>query len=233
MNKTAKNLIAYTFGLGAVIIALNGTVYAQAACNPGPYGTRDCTPDIEVTKKVRKEGQKTWRDIVYGVKEDQKVKFLITIKNTGKVTLYDVKVKDILPGEMYWVDKKDLDTVIKKLVPCDSVEVDTGEKCEVELGGDEGLVAKVEDQEYDDDDFNKCVENKAEAIGTAYVGSSERIVKDSDNALVCYGRDEDNDDDDDEDDEPSELPETGANALVSVVGLGAVALGSLLKRSRN
>jgi len=74
--------------------------------------------------------------------------------------------------------------------------------------------AKVDSDEYKDDDFEKCVVNKAEV---RWDGNYEG----SDTVAVCYGNKE-----------PTELPKTGAVSELAIVGIGLLTAGLLLKLSK-
>jgi len=78
------------------------------------------------------------------------------------------------------------------------------------------IEAKVKEEEYDRDvDFEKCVVNKAEV---EWDGEFEG----SDTATVCYG-----------DEDVTELPETGSNEIVALIGFGLIAAGILVRKSLN
>jgi uncharacterized repeat protein (TIGR01451 family)/LPXTG-motif cell wall-anchored protein len=142
-----------------------GTAYASCTDNYGGGQTCIYNKNFDIEKKVRKEGDDSWKDKVTNVKENQVVEFKIKVKNTGEVKVDDMKMIDKLPKEMervggdglteYWddFDSGDTKTFIIKAV--------------------------VKDSEYDNKNFEKCVVNKAEV---EYKGDEEA----SDTATVCY-----------------------------------------------
>ena len=112
-----------------------------------------------------------------------------------------MKMKDSLPDEL-------------KKVGGDGL---TEEWDDFEPGDTESFIIKVKvyDDEFDEENFDKCVVNKAEV---RYDGTFEGSAT----ATVCYGNEG-----------ITELPETGVSALgLGFTGFGFIAIGSLIKRSK-
>jgi hypothetical protein len=77
--------------------------------------------------------------------------------------------------------------------------------------------AEIDSDEFDRDNFDKCVVNKAEV---RYKDKFEG----ADTATVCYGTDEES--------EITSLPQTGFADTAIPMGLGLLAVGLILKRYR-
>lgn len=205
-TKTAKNLIGLS--VAVVLFTVLGSidkVYADCESNYG--GGENCVYNkrFEIDKDVRIEGDSEWEeDKVTGVKRSDTIEFRIKIKNRsdeGAGSFDDMKMEDFLPDELiraggtglseYWDD------------------FDAGEtKTFI-------LKAKIDSDEFDrDDNFEKCVVNKAEV---RWDGKFEG----SDTATVCYGNGE-----------PTELPKTGAVSELAIVGLALLTAGILVKTTK-
>lgn len=182
----------------------------ECDCGDGSYGNGSYgygqvvkNKSFDIEKKVRVEDEdEDWEDRVDNVAEDDVVEFRIRIWNTGEVTTDDMKMHDYLPDEMYRVGGSGLTEYFDDFEPGDRVEFI--------------IKAKVHSDEYDRDNFEKCVVNKAEV---EYDGHEEG----SDTAIVCYG-----------DEEIEELPSTGATStvLMAVAGFGLVTLGFSMKKNK-
>ena len=195
MNKsTAKKLIALV--IFASFMLINGaSVYAN-------YGGGEVNKRFRVTKKVRIEGDNSWKDKVTGVKEGEVIEFKITVENLSdeEADEFDnMKIEDFLPDELYRV----------------------GGSCLTEYwdnfgSGDEKkftIEVKVESDEYDRNvKFEKCVVNKVEL---EWDGEFEG----SDTATVCYGNEE-----------PPELPKTGYTSTLAITGLVTLVAGLVVKK---
>lgn len=207
MNKNiVKNLIAVVSAFVLVFTAGNKAVYA-AHCDSTYGGGEDCyyNKRFQIDKDVRLEGDDEWQeDKVTGVSENDIIEFRIKIKNLSDEeagSFDDMKMEDFLPDELireggsglteYWDD------------------FDPGETKTFTLK------AKIDSDEFDrDDDFEKCVVNKAEVRwDDNYEGS--------DTVAVCYGNGE-----------PTELPKTGAVSNLAILGFGLVTTGLLLKLTK-
>lgn len=168
MNKSINNKLIAVLLVGAVSgsVLAGGKVYAGCTANYGGGQTCVYNKSFDIEKKVRKEGDDSWKDKITGVKKGEVVEFRIKVKNEGEVDVDDMKMTDKLPKEMervggsglteYWddFDKGETKTFVIK--------------------------AKVRDSEYDRKNFEKCVVNKAIV---EYKGDQEA----SDTATVCYG----------------------------------------------
>ena len=200
MNKfITKNLIV----ISAVVLFSVGNatkVYADCESNYGGGETCIYNKSFRIEKQVRISGDSDWKDKVTGVEEGETVEFKIKIKNVGEVEVDDMKMKDFLPSELYRVGGDDL----------------TEEWDDFEPGETKTFIIKVKvhGSEYDNDNIDKCVVNKAEL---KYKGKFEG----ADTATVCYATGE-----------FKELPKTGAESmLVSVLGLVAIVAGLSIKKS--
>lgn len=206
MNKVFKiNIILFvTLLLGVLTIALLPSKVFASCESDGAYGQK-CVYNktFELTKKVRIEGDSTWKDKVIDVKEDEVIEFRIKVENIGEVAVDDMKLKDFLPDEL-------------KRIGGDGLTEDWDD---FKVGETKKFVikARIKASEFDrDDNFEKCVVNKAEV---RYDGTLEG----SDTATVCYG-----------DEDITELPETGASGTeaMTILGLASTGFGLMLKRKK-
>ncbi|HAZ29421.1 TPA: hypothetical protein DCY43_01540 [candidate division WWE3 bacterium] len=151
----------------ALIGAGIGAQKAYAGCTANYGGGETCVFNkrFDIEKKVRKEGDDSWKDKVTSVKENQVVEFRVKVKNEGEVEVDDMKMKDFLPKEMEKVGGSGLTEYWDSFEPGES-------KTFV-------IKAVVKDSEYDRKNFEKCVVNKARV---EYKGDNEG----SDTATVCY-----------------------------------------------
>lgn len=143
-----------------------GRAYAGCTSNYGGGQTCIYNKNFDIEKKVRKEGDDSWKDKVTGVDEDEVVEFKIKVKNEGEVEVDDMKMSDKLPKEMERVGGDGLTENWNDFKPGET-------KTFV-------IKAKIKDSEFDRKNFEKCVVNKAEVL---YDGEDEA----SDTATVCYG----------------------------------------------
>jgi hypothetical protein len=206
-TKTAKNLIGLS--VAVVLFAVSGSVNKVYAshCESNYGGGENCVYNkrFEIDKDVRIEGDSQWEeDKVTGVKKGDTIEFRIKIKNrsdeaTGSFD--DMKMEDFLPDELVRVGGTGLSEYWD--------DFDAGEtKTFI-------LKAKIDSDEFDrDDNFEKCVVNKAEV---RWDGKFEG----SDTATVCYGNGE-----------PTELPKTGAVSELAIVGLALLTAGILVKTAK-
>jgi hypothetical protein len=201
-----KNLIV-SLAFVAISFAVSSTVYAcNEDSNDCGYGEKEIVNKrFSIEKKVRIEGNDSWKDKVTGVEEDDIVEFKIKIKNLSddkaadEIDFDNMKMEDILPDEMFRVGGSGLTEYWDDFEPGETKTFK--------------LEAKVDADEYDNDkDFEKCVVNKAK---TYWDGEFEG----SDTATVCYS----------DIDEPTELPETGVMSTMLVAGALMVASGILIK----
>lgn len=197
MTKNIVKVFVSTVAFVALVSTNVATVYADES-NYG--GTEIKNKSFKITKDVRIEGDNSWKDKVTDVEEDEVVEFRIRVENVGEVEVDNMKMEDFLPDEMYRVGGDGLTEYWDNFAPGD---VETFK-----------ITAKVNSDEYDREDFEKCIVNKAEIT---YKGKFEG----ADVAVVCYGNVE-----------VTELPKTGASSTVALAGTGLIALGTLLKRKR-
>lgn len=203
MNKNLNMLIVPVVFAG-LLVAGKADVLANDDCD-STYGGETCEEDLGFSKEVRfvDEDDEDSEDKITKVKEDDTVVFVIRVTNEGETTFEDLEVKDSLPDALYRVGGDELKETRHDLKP--------GEEWFIRIQ------AKIKSEEFDKENFEKCVVNKAEL----YIdGDKER----KDTATVCYGKGE-----------ITELPKTGADAgiLSTIAGLGFVTLGtitSLIKR---
>lgn len=191
--------------IGALLVVVTAGVVgvnkAYAGCESNYGGGETCIYNkrFDIEKKVRKEGDDSWKDKVTNVKEDQVVEFKIKVKNEGEVEVNDMRMKDSLPKEMERVGGSGLTEYWGDFEPGESKTFT--------------IKAVVKDSEYDRENFEKCVVNKAEV---EYKGDEEG----SDTATVCYS-----------DKEVTELPKTGGSSTAyGVLGLGLAAIGAFIKK---
>jgi len=166
MTKSVNyKLISALVVAGVAGVLSGGSAYAGCTSNYGGGETCIYNKNFDIEKKVRKEGDDSWKDKVTGVDEDEVVEFKIKVKNEGEVDVDDMKMSDKLPKEMERVGGDGL----------------TEYWDDFEAGETKTFVikAKVKDSEYDRKNFEKCVVNKAEVL---YDGEDEA----SDTATVCY-----------------------------------------------
>lgn len=191
--------------LGFLTMALMPTKVFAETCEPeGAYG-QTCVydDDFRLEKKVRLEGDNTWKDKVIDVDEGQVIEFRIEVENVGEVAGENMKMTDILPDELERIGGSGL----------------TEEWTDFEVGDVETFIIQVRivNTEFDrEDNFEKCVVNKAE------VEEDGNLVG-SDTATVCYGGED-----------VTELPETGALATetMSILGFLSTGFGLILKRKK-
>ncbi len=164
------NRVLFTvFILGVIAIVLLPKKAFAAECTPdGAYG-ETCVYDkrFEVSKKVRLEGDDTWKDKVIDVKDGEIIEFRIKIKNVGELEVDDMKMTDYLPEELFRTGGDGLTEYWSDF------EADSSETFIIQ--------ARIRREEFDrDDNFEKCIVNKAKA---EYDGDKVG----SDTATVCYG----------------------------------------------
>ena len=178
---------------------------AFAACEPNYGGGETCeySEEFKITKKVRLQGDNTWKDKVIDVKDGEVIEFRITVENTGETSDDNMKMIDILPDALERIGGAGLTE------EWNDFEVDETKTFIIE--------ARIRSVEFDrDNDFEKCVVNKAEA-------EQDESLIGSDTATVCYGNEE-----------VTELPETGATATeaMTILGLASTGFGLILKRKK-
>lgn len=199
---SAKNLIVLIAALVLVPVIGSKQVFASD-CESTYGGGENCLVNkrFEISKEVRVEGDSDWKNKVTDVSKHDTIEFKIKIKNLSDEeagSFDEMKMKDSLPDELQKVggsglteewddfDAKDTKTFIIKV--------------------------KIDPDEFDrDDNFEKCVVNKAEV---RWKGKFEG----SDTATVCFGKGK-----------PTELPKTGMVSDLAIIGIGLLSAGLLVK----
>jgi uncharacterized repeat protein (TIGR01451 family)/LPXTG-motif cell wall-anchored protein len=204
-KKLNLKLIAISVTAAGLLVAVtNNKVYAED-CEAVYGGGEKCivNKSFRITKEVReKDEDDDDAEDKINVEKGEEFVFVITIKNTGEVEVDDMKMKDFLPDEL-------------KLIEGDLTEewdnFDFGDKKTFHL------TVKVKDSEFERDNFEKCIVNKAEV-------RKDGDFEGADTATVCYKKGE-----------ISELPETGATAGIALSGLGTAltAFGLVIRKKFN
>jgi len=191
--KTMKNLI---LSVAVVAFLSNGKVYADQ------YGEIVKNKSFRIEKEVRIKHEGDYEDklVLDDDEWNEIIEFRIEIKNVGEVETDDMKMEDFLPEEMYRVGGDGLTEYWEDFEPGETKTF--------------YIDARIDEDEFDRDNFDTCVVNKAEL---RYDGDFEG----ADTATVCYG-----------DIEITELPETGIGTTMLPLGLGLIAVGALVKKSR-
>jgi len=191
--KTMKNLI---LSVAVVAFLSNGKVYADQ------YGEIVKNKSFRIEKEVRIKHEGDYEDklVLDDDEWNEIIEFRIEIKNVGEVETDDMKMEDFLPEEMYRVGGNGLTEYWEDFEPGETKTF--------------YIDAKIDSDEFDRDNFDTCVVNKAEL---RYDGDFEG----ADTATVCYG-----------DIEITELPETGIGTTMLPLGLGLIVVGTLVKKSR-
>src|SRR3989344_9498318 len=174
MYKNLKKFIVFAIVTSFMLVSMIN-VYADD-CDPtyggGNYGGGTCIINkrFSIEKEVRIEGDNEWKDKITGVEADDVIEFKITVENLSdeEADEFDnMKVEDFLPDELERVGGSGLTEYFDNFG-----------------SGDEKtftIEAQIKSDEFDrDDNFEKCVVNKAEV---SYDGEFEG----ADAAAVCYG----------------------------------------------
>lgn len=199
-----KLIALFVIAVGLLVAVTSSKAYAED-CEAVYGGGEKCivNKSFRITKEVREKGEDDDdAEDKINVDKGEEFVFVITIKNTGEVEVDDMKMKDFLPDEL-------------KLIKGDLTEewnnFDSGDKKTFHL------TVKVKDLEFERDNFEKCIVNKAEV-------RKDGDFEGADTATVCYKKGE-----------ISELPETGATAGIALSGLGTglTAFGVLIRKKFN
>jgi len=205
MTKNILSKVMISAFITAILtVVYGGEVYAGCTSKYGGGETCVYNKRFEIDKDVRvEEKDDDWEDKVMDVEKDDIVEFRIKIKNKSDDEL----------------DSFD-DMKMEDFLPDEMERVGGSGLTEYWNDFEPGetktfyIKAKVNAEEYDRDvDFEKCVVNKAEV---EWDGEFEG----SDTATVCYG-----------DEDVTELPETGSNEIVALIGFGLIASGILVRKS--
>ncbi len=203
MTKAIKSLIAsLSFAILTITLVNPNVVYADCEQNYGGGETCVYNKTFRIIKKARFEWEDDdeARDKVTDVEKGDVIVFEIEVKNEGEIEVDNMFMEDFLPSEMEFLDNEGLTEEWDDFEP--------GETKKFEIR------AKVEDDEFNDENFEKCVVNKVEI---EWDGDFEG----SDTATVCYG-----------DVEITELPETGPTSglIVAITGFALISLGMLVRK---
>lgn len=208
-KKITQNLIGSLVLIATMVVLSTGVVYAKSKdnCESHYGGGKTCLVNkrFKIEKWVKVKGDDSWKDKVTDVDEDDTILFKIKIKNLsddeGDFDFDNMKMKDFLPDELERIGGDGLTEEWDDFEP--------GEERTFEIE------AEIDEDEFDrDDDFEKCVVNKAEV---RWDGEFEG----ADTATVCYG-----------DEEPKELPKTGSVPFDAITGVGLITAGLVLKKFR-
>lgn len=118
---------------------------------------------IDLNKKVRFEGEDSWKDKIYGADSEDVIEFRIKITNTGNSEIDDLKMTDYLPDELERVGGSGLTEYFGDLEVAE-------EKTFV-------IKAKVKPQYLNEE---RCVVNEAKV-------EHDEANKSKDSATVCFG----------------------------------------------
>ena len=206
LNRIYKiNIVVFAALLiGFLIIALLPREAFAAACEPNYGGGENCTFEktFRVRKKVRIEGDDSWKDKVIDVKKGKVVEFRVEVQNTGEIEVDKMKMSDNLPDELNKVGGSGLTEEWDNFEPGESKKFI--------------IKAKINDSEFDAKNFEKCVVNEAKA-------KQDKKDVGSDSATVCYGNGEITE---------LPRTGAGSNIILSLTGFGLVSLGLLYKKFR-
>ncbi len=203
---TVKIIISFLVAVTLLASVDRGKVFAEY-CEPIYGGGENCyyNKRFEIDKDVRLEGGDDWEeDKITDVSKDDVIEFRVKIKNRSDEesnSFDDMKMEDFLPDELireggsglteYWDDFEPGET--KTFV----------------------IKAVIDEDEFDrDDNFEKCVVNKAEVRW-------DDNFEGSDTATVCYGNGE-----------PTELPKTGFVSNLGILGIGLLVAGLAVRISK-
>ena len=186
----------------ALIGAGIGAQKAYAGCTANYGGGETCVFNkrFDIEKKVRKEGDDSWKDKVTDVKKGEVVEFRIEIQNTGEIEVDKMKMSDNLPDELNKTGGSGLTEEWDNFEPGESKKFI--------------IKAKINDSEFDTKNFEKCIVNEAKA-------KQDKKDVGSDSATVCYGNGTITE-------LPKTGAES--NMILGLVGAGLVSLGLFVKK---
>lgn len=190
-----------TLILGFLVVVLAPkSVFAKCEQEYGGGETCIYNKSFNIDKQVRLEGDDDWEDKVTGVEEGDEIEFRIRVKNTGEITVDDMKMKDSLPDGL------------KKISGDLTEEWDDFEPGETKTFR---ITVEVEDEEFDrDSPFSDCYVNEARVY---FDGEEEGKAE----AAVCITGDEIT--------ELPETG-ADATLLMTIAGLSSLGLGIVLKK---
>ncbi|MBN1162574.1 LPXTG cell wall anchor domain-containing protein [Patescibacteria group bacterium] len=212
----------------ALSVFIASLISAAAATKVNACGSGTCINygggETEIINKrfsIEKEVAKVDEDDWDGDEDDLDFDDKVTDVEKDDVVVFKIKIKNLTSSE----DIEDLD------IDFDNMKMHDILPDELERIGGSGLTeywddfepgetktfyieVEVDEDEYDrDEEFEKCVVNKAKLY---WDGEFEG----SDTATVCYG-----------DVEVKELPETGSESVLAIAGIAMIATGLMLKRA--
>jgi LPXTG-motif cell wall-anchored protein len=205
LKKINIKLIFVVF-LSVLTASFYGAKSVYADCESTYGGGENCiyNKSFRIVKDVRTVNDNSngpWKDKVSGVDKNDTLEFRSKVTNVGEVKVDEMKMKDYLPDEL------------KKLDGGDGLTEEWGSFAPGETK-EFTFKVKVKDSEFDRENFEKCIVNKAELhYKDAFEGA--------DTATVCYSKGE-----------LKELPETGTGTTVmsTIAGIGLIALGIFTKK---
>jgi LPXTG-motif cell wall-anchored protein len=207
MSKNIKILISISLAVVMGLITQVTTAYADCESTYGGGETCVYNKRFEIEKKVRIEGEDDWEDKVTDVSKNDIIEFRVRIKNRSDeesadyIDFDNMKMKDILPDELTLVDDGGLTEEWDNFEPGETKEFI--------------IRAKIVSEEWNrDDNFEKCVVNKAEVYW-------DKKFEGADTATVCYGQGT-----------PTELPKTGFGSTFVVLGSAFMGLGAIVSKTR-
>lgn len=214
-NINTKNLIKSLFIAVLVMIGTHSLVEA-GECEDTYGGGETCIVNkrFEIEKEVRiceddlddQEDRDCddwgdWEDKVTDVKEGQIIEFRVRIQNLSDEDageFDDMRMEDKFPNELERIGGSGFTEYWDDFKPGDKKEFKTK--------------ALIKSSEFDRENFEKCIVNKAEV-------EWDDNYEGSDTATVCYG-----------DEEVTELPKTGSNSVAAMLGTFCVALGLTIRK---
>lgn len=221
---TIKKIIITTL-MVVLGLGLNTNTAKADNCEQNYGGGETCvvTTNFRIRKYVRLEGDKTWRDEVLvdlddDDENDKRIEFKIEVSvnvsdddaDVSGISFDDMKMKDKWPDELKFLEDESDDDLTEEWDDFEPGETKTFY-----------LTGKIESDERDrDDEFEKCVVNKASLY-------YEDDLQGSDEAVVCYRKT-----DDVLGITTSELPRTGAMPIEAIAGSLMLSLGVYLKSKK-
>lgn len=207
---TAKNLITTIVFLVAILIAQKALKPVFAAdCETNYGGNKICTTKkVHIKKSVRvcdKNGSNCseWSDKVINVTKNDLVQFKIVVYNDSSDNADSLDNMSMKDALPSELTRTGGDSLKEYW---DNFKTGTSKKFIID--------AKVNASEFDRKDFDKCVVNEAFVY-------RDKKLKDSADATVCYNNRK-----------PTELPKTGANGTVALIGVGLVLAGIVINSSK-
>lgn len=203
MNNNFYKLILPIVTIVSMVSISTPKVFADCETTYGGGETCIYNKRFSIEKKVRFEGDSEWEDKIEDVDEGDVIEFRLKIKN-----LSDDDADEFDNMKMH-------DSLPDELIRVggsglteywDNFDSDETQTYIIRV--------VVDEDEFDrTDNFENCVVNKAKLYW-------DDEFEGSDTATVCYGKGT-----------PSELPDTGANAVIALAGLGTTLFGLILRKT--